>query len=403
MTAPSIATGRALTQPLAVKTKTAAGSRLAYLDNLRILMTVLVVLHHFAIGYGAAGGWYYYEEGPLNMVSAILMTVFVIINQSFFMGFFFMMSSYFCPRSYDRKGARAFLADRLKRLGIPLAVYMALVQPLLIHLVRSFEGSAGSFWQFLMNGVRGGGYGPGPMWFVLSLLIFNVVYVVWRSVASARLTTSVEQRPVPGNKAIAIFALALGLLTFLVRLWIPAGELWMPLGIDIGVQMGFYVQYVALFIVGLLAYQHGWFEKLTRSQTRVWTWALPALVIALVVVFIAGGAIENGPEDFIGGLRWQALAYALWEQVMGIAIILSLLVWFRNRLNGQAALAQAMSNASYPTYFIHAAVIVPLALALSGLQVDMSLKFVLFAPVAVSLAFLAGYALKRLPLVRDIF
>lgn len=403
MTAQTIATGHALTQPFAVKAQAAAGSRLAYLDNLRILMSVLVVLHHFAISYGASGSWYYNEEGPLNVVSAILMTVFVVINQSFFMGFFFMMSSYFCLPSYDRKGARAFLADRFKRLGIPVAVYMVIVQPLLIHLVRSFEGSAGSFWQFLMNGVRGGGYGPGPMWFVLSLLIFNIAYAVWRSVAPARPITSADVRPVPGNTAIAIFALGLGLLSFLVRLWIPAGKLWMPLGIDIGVQMGFYVQYIALFIVGLIAYRHGWFEKLTRSQTRVWTWALPGLVVALVVVFVAGGAIENGPEDFTGGLHWQALAYALWEQVMGIAIILTLLVWFRNRLNGQGALALAMSNASYPTYFIHAAVIVPLALALSGLQVDMSLKFVLFAPVAVSLAFLAGSALKRLPLARDIF
>jgi len=36
--------------------------RLLYIDNLRIVLTALVILHHLAIQYGAPGITYYIEE-----------------------------------------------------------------------------------------------------------------------------------------------------------------------------------------------------------------------------------------------------------------------------------------------------------------------------------------------------
>ena len=79
--------------------KVSSKPRLLYIDNIRILLTILVILHHLAIGYGAPGDNIYVEAGEISMVSTILMTLFVAINQAFFMGFFFMISSYFTPGS----------------------------------------------------------------------------------------------------------------------------------------------------------------------------------------------------------------------------------------------------------------------------------------------------------------
>ena len=45
------------------------------------------------------------------------------------MGLFLLISAYFVPGSYDRKGAGRFLKDRLVRLGIPLALYSWVVNP----------------------------------------------------------------------------------------------------------------------------------------------------------------------------------------------------------------------------------------------------------------------------------
>ncbi len=101
-----------------------------FVDNLRILLTILVISHHISITYGAPGSWYH-REGVPDMLSAIILTLFVAVNQAFFMGFFFMISGYFVPGSYDRKGGGKFLKDRLMRLGIPLVFYMVVIDPLL--------------------------------------------------------------------------------------------------------------------------------------------------------------------------------------------------------------------------------------------------------------------------------
>ncbi len=42
------------------------------------------------------------------------------------MGCLFLISGYFTPGSYDRKGPKRFPKDRLLHLGIPLLVFLAL-------------------------------------------------------------------------------------------------------------------------------------------------------------------------------------------------------------------------------------------------------------------------------------
>ncbi len=96
--------------------------KIFYIDNLKILLTVLVILHHTFITFGAPGGWYYTQK-TTQMGALIPMTMFVAINQAFFMGFFFFLSAYFIAPSYNRKGAGRFVGDRLLRLGVPLVFY----------------------------------------------------------------------------------------------------------------------------------------------------------------------------------------------------------------------------------------------------------------------------------------
>jgi glucan biosynthesis protein C len=61
-----------------------------------------------------------------------------------------------------------------------------------------------------------------------------------------------------------------------------------------------------------------------------------------------------------------------------------------------------MSAASYAVYVLHPLVIVPLTLALSGIRLDLSLKFLLVAPVAVAFCFLIGHGVRKLPVVRGV-
>lgn len=397
MATQTVVMGRADAQPSAAETRASGRFRLLYIDNLRVLLTILVILLHLAIGYGAEGDWYYNEAGEIRMVSVVTMTTFVAINQAFFMGFFFMISSYLSPASYDRKGAVPYLVDRFKRLGIPLLFYTVVIQPLLVYVLRVYYGFQGSFWQFLSL-ERLNAIGVGPLWFVETLLIFALFYVLWRRLTKPAPAPVQSDSKAPGNVAIALFALALGLATFVVRIWLPVGWWFEPLHL----QLAHLPQYIALFVAGIVAYQRNWFAGISPAQGKLWLWVALVLVPLFPAVAVAGGALEGDLTPFVGGLHWQSLAYSIWEQFMCVAMVVTLLVWFRNRFDRQGRLARAMSTAAYAVYVFHAPVIVLLALALSGIRLDLGLKFVLVAPVAVALCFLTGYYVKKLPLARGI-
>jgi uncharacterized membrane protein YcfT len=64
--------------------------KIAYIDHLKVLMTVLVVLHHSFITYGAPGSWYF-QQKTSHLWALFPMTMFVATNQSFFMGFLFFI------------------------------------------------------------------------------------------------------------------------------------------------------------------------------------------------------------------------------------------------------------------------------------------------------------------------
>ena len=379
-----------------MNTTTAKKPRLLYIDNLRILLTILVIMHHFAIGYGGPGGFFYTEDGPMSDISFILITLFLAINQSFFMGFFFMISSYFSPGSIDRKGAGTFLRDRLKRLGIPILFYMLVIVPLLGYIdtrLRGFERTFGQHLSFIYSDFRG--FSVAQMWFLAALLAFAILYLIWRQFAKPM--SQMEQEP-PGNVAIAIFALVLGLVTFAVRIWMPVGA-EVPV---VSWQLAHFPQYIVMYIFGIVAYRRNWFETLRDSQARFWRWMILVLLVLFPVLFVAAGALEGNIDAAMGGVHWESLAYSVWEQFMCVAMVITLLVWFRKRFTDQGRLAKTMSGAAYATYIFHAPTIVLVALALRGIRLDMGLKYLLVVPFAVAAAFLVGYLIKRLPVARDI-
>jgi glucan biosynthesis protein C len=361
-----------------------------------------VILHHLAIGYGAPGNNIYVEAGEISTVSSILMTLFVAINQAFFMGFFFMISSYFAPGSYDRKGPGSFVLDRLKRLGIPLLFYIVVLDPLINFVMARYRGYPGSLGPYLtlhlQNTLDYKALGVGPLWFVAVLLILSLVYAVWRLVFRQPVAPPLSEGKAPSNWAIAGFALALGLFTFVVRIWIPVGKQFDLLGI----QLAHFPQYIAMFIVGIVAYRRNWFSALSVSQAKVWLGMIVPLLLLFAALFVFGGALEGDLDSIMGGVHWQSLYYSIWEQFMCVAMVVTLLVWFRTKFNRQGSLARRMSAAAYATYIFHRPVITLLALALVSIRLDLALKFVLVAPLAVAASFLVGYLVKQLPIARDI-
>ena len=380
----------------------ASKARMLYIDNMRVGLITLVIVGHMAITYGApVGDWYYHEQGEVSTVFAVLVMLLLGIGASFLLGLFFMISGYFTPGPYDRKGPGAFVADRLKRLGIPLVFYAVFINPLVTYWAAVHGGYEGSLQEYVPTHVPELTKASiSVLWFVEALLFFSIVYALVRLLTKAG-GAQEEARfaPVPSNRSIVLFAMLLGVATFVVRIWAPMWWWWEPLHQE----PGHFPQYAGFFVVGLFAYRRSWFTRMSTAQVRPWRWVALALVPLFPALAVAAGALSGEMDPAVtGGWTWLSLAYSLWEGFMGTAMVITVLVWCRDHFDRQGRLLRSMSAASYAVYVLHPLVIVPLALALSGIRLDLSLKFVLVAPVAVALCFLVGHVIRKLPVVRGV-
>ena len=381
--------------------RAAPGSRLFFVDNLRTLMIVMVILVHLSITYGGAGSWCYKEVDRPDALTFCVLSIQNATFQSFFMGLLFLAAGYFVPGSYDRKGPRQFLGDRLLRLGIPLLCYDYLLNLLLNYVLiragvagppRSFAVLARDYWTKLH-------IGTGPLWFVEALLIFVLLYAGWRLAWRRPPRPAEKDGYVPGHASLVVLALGLGLGSFLVRIWLPLG--W---SLDLlNLQLPFFPQYIVMFLLGVLAYRHNWLSRLPRCLARPW-FALAAVLVVVVFPLLAllSGVPEGDISKLVGGLHWQALAYALWEQTLGVAMTAGLLILFRERFNCQGALARAASASSYTVYILHAPIIVLFTLAVSGIHLYPLLKYALVALVVIPACFVLAALVRRLPTAQRI-
>jgi glucan biosynthesis protein C len=187
------------------------------------------------------------------------------------------------------------------------------------------------------------------------------------------------------------------MITFAVRIWLPMGWNFELLNL----QIPFFPQYVSMFAIGAIAYRGNWFLSMPEKTGKFWLWVAIVLALLLPVMSVLGTRNED-PSVFSGGLSWQAFLFPLWEQFFCVAIVITLLVVFREKYNHQGRFSRAMSASSYAAYILHAPIIVFLALSLRGIILNPLLKFALVAPVAVFLCFLISNYIRRLPLARRV-
>lgn len=367
-----------------------AKTRLFYIDNLRIFLISLVVLHHLAITYGAPGGWYY-EESEAGLPAIVPLSMFVATNQAFFMGMFFFVSAFFIVPSLERKGTKRFIADRLMRLGIPTLIFYFLISPFTVYLRDRFIfQKENSFGEYLSNGW---GFSFGPMWFVEALMIFTAVYLLVRSWGK---TIAIK---FPGTNKILLLALFIGIGQFIIRIWWPVG--WSFAGTNM--QFPHFLQYILLFAFGIAAWQNKWMEQVNSKQG--WKWFIAAQLLIFVgfpLLFLLGGAADGELDKFMGGTNWESLAYTIWEQFVGFSLIMALFGIFKQRFNSQGSFAKKLSESAYGVYIFHSTLLVILSAFAYKAELPQIVKFIVLAPLSLLLCFVFAWLFKKVPGVKRI-
>ncbi|QHS54313.1 acyltransferase [Mucilaginibacter sp. 14171R-50] len=367
--------------------------KINYIDHLKVMLTVLVIMHHSFIAYGAPGGWYYTQKTTLT-AALIPMTAFVAVNQAFFMGFFFFLSALFVPSSYDKKGPVKFITDRLMRLGLPLVFYSFILSPILSYIPYNWVGEHHiTYLQYL------GGFNSwidfGVLWFVAALLLFTFIYVLYRIVIKQTSKTVA----MPTVTTILVFALIIGVISYVVRIVFPVGWVLKP----VGFQLGHFPQYVSLFILGLIASKSKWLNHAEyKTGKRMRTIALCVVLIGFPLFFIVRNLLNFPVAWFTGGIHWQSLWYAVWEQLVGFAIISSLLGIGKYRWNKSSAFLSKLSRSTFAVYIFHPLIIISLSVMARNWGIDPAIKLLVVAPTAVVLSFLLGLAIVRIPGVNKV-
>jgi len=352
--------------------------RAVYLDNLKVLLTAIVVNHHSMMALGAPGGWFCSIAQYRSSFGLVAMSINQV-SQSYFMCLFFFISGLFTPGSYDKAiakglGRRGFLRDKFLRLGVPFLFFLFGFGPLLDIFTPAVITGSRNWLQYQAD--------PGPPWFLSWLLLFNICYAV------AGPTSSPVARP--SLPAMVLCCVLLGLIQAVMPLLGVSSFALMPVSV-----LGNLPFDVAFFMAGCCASakRSNWLEAEWLNKIEGVAFAGAAVSsVALIAVLTPGmlhfelspppaANTSNSLDDALalgggggggGGSRRQLTdtnsthitAWLLVSGVIGGCCTILVSVWlmasFHKRFNKQPPRLTLMANAAFAVYLIHPWVIVPL-------------------------------------------
>ncbi|WP_374349440.1 acyltransferase [Chitinimonas sp.] len=314
--------------------------RLAFLDQLKVMLTLLVIFHHAGQPYGPTGG-----EWPIHHAEKLaLLGAFFHINASFFMGLFFLISGYFIDAAYQRKGVAAFLTDRFRQFGIPVMVFSLLFLPLIRHFKQGLP------WQESLLP-----FTWAHLWFLGHLLVYATAFALYRHFFKASTLQPTKLGAVPVNLALLLYALALALVSTVVRLWFPIDR-WVNIGVP--AEVAHLPQYMSLFLIGIIAAAKRWLDLLTPAIGRLWL----ALAIALVAYRYTYQLYWVDMPELPGLL--QGLPWCAWESLLCVAMCVGLIYLFRQHMNQMGPVSRFMSRHAFMVYVLHLPILVAVQRAL---------------------------------------
>ncbi len=353
--------------------------RYDYLDNIKWTLAIMVILHHAAAIAGL-------DKFPINfpLVDKSLqyqygiLRTFQSVNQGFFMSLFFFISAYFVAPSYDRKGAKVFLQDKLVRLGIPTLVTILLIDPVALYICGDtpFFESMGKAFQMYGSMLLSGNMVVGVTWFCWALIVFNSAYVFVSKLRPAGAHSSAAPAPIPSTIRILLFGV----------LMIPCNYLGLYLMDTLGEDfLGFHLlkyfpMYVAMFCFGIQAQKNNWLDQLTFKHAFTW---IVVWILAMIFLKPFSGMVSRPFE------------------VMGMSIFL--LYGFKTLYGSTNNWTRLLSRSAYAAYLIQ---IIPLCIFGKLLLPHMTqypvVNFFLVGLPSVSTAFFAAHFLCKLPLLKRV-
>ena len=365
-----------------------AAARLPFLDNVKVFLTALVVLHHCACAFGACGegSWYLIVKGGGGpRAFRLCVKTFVTWNQAYFMSLFFFISAYFVPTSYAKGGWPPFQANKRRRLLVPALAVLLVVSPLTTLVAGNLTYAPS----------------PGVGWYLWWLLLFDVVYVSFQTAppvdeALAEALTGADAPTAARGPLLlsTVFRIGAGigicgfaLLPFLV---LTKGSF-----ASMPVSIGSVTCDFLMFYLGLEAKKQGWLERPLTEQLDVH----PLALLSFVAIEAAGMAVASLDVDKFG------LVLVLLAGMFCLDMSLLTLLVFQRWGNVETRATRFLARGAFGVYLLHPLVVTAATrvyLQLAGDGVNYPLGFGFTAVVSLLVVWPLAYSLAQLPGLRAV-
>jgi glucan biosynthesis protein C len=377
--------------------------RVEFLDNLRYLMIVLVVVYHSVAAYANVVPWWAVHDAGFFAADVVreLLDVFM-------MPVLFFVAGYFTLPSLRKKGLWEFLRDKGRRLLIPWALAVLIVFPLLLYdqpnqTIKPFR----DYWLWYLNSFPTKleflprTLSQGPYWFISLLFAFFVLFALLYTPTrrwGGRIVFPVSRKGPQGNSAL-MSLLLFGVLTsagYFVSLLLSPDTSWLTLSIFLQFQptrLGLFASYFAL---GVYVQSRGWFARAKPwGRLAMWGAISAGLAVAYLVVGQPLYTTLAGASGLPVGLLLTFAFIRSFLVLSLLVVLVSVGVRYWNRSSG---FDRQLSEASYNIYLTHVWFVVIFQEILLGWSGSVLAKFMIVLSVTLALSFvISRWVIGRYP------
>lgn len=151
------------------------GSRIYWMDNLRTIIILFVVLYHVGGVYESAGlwGWFWIVDDP-DTISWV--GIVGIIFDIMVMPIMFFISGYLTPISLENRSGWEFIKGKIKRLMIPWVIAVFTMIPLYKAIFLFSRGLPQEHWTTYFHITNPNS--QNWLWFLPVLFAFDILYLL---------------------------------------------------------------------------------------------------------------------------------------------------------------------------------------------------------------------------------
>ncbi|NIQ02028.1 MAG: acyltransferase family protein [Nitrospinaceae bacterium] len=382
--------------------------RIAFLDNLRSLMILLVVILHSSLAYCNLTPWWPVWDDNRS----VIFDIFVLIRDSFGMPVLFFIAGYFTlPALQRKKAVAAFLISKLKRLGIPLILGIYLLVPVMPYLGRVTRETSpstgyGEFWldfvklslDFKLEIMKTGQvFTHGHLWFLSLLLAFYFLFLVFYVGLRKPVEEIIKARPEGRDRTSG------KTLSVLLILWfIPAVlAAWISLYVSNLAWINFYnilvfrpvrfPVYFGYFLFGIyFNFRGGWRGLPLPGNVAI----ILAFSVLLSVAYLT--EVKTVLEEYPDYTLTVALTHHGLHSAVCLSyfcLLMALLFKYGNR---SSRLSRALADNSYYIYWVHMPIVLGLQWIFHGIDWSIYIKFILAACFSIMFSYgLSEWLIRR--------